>query len=200
MAKTDRTTEWRDWHITLKNDRLIFVNALKKLQSLADEKTDIPWIVRVFENPKYNIMPGSVSLEAHDMIHILLGRGLLPNDEAFTAGYAMGNSYRRVRWWHKIAFLLAQRFLYTGKYRFKKEQCIVFWNALKVGKRMKSVDLNYPVDAGNFEGLVDYIVSKTSRCTIRNLRYSLGIDTNILQQAYDWEKKRFPKTKESVRN
>lgn len=204
MAKTDKTTEWKDWHITLKNDRLIFGNALKKLQSLADEKTDIPWIVKVFENPKYNIMPGSVSLHAHDMIHILLGRGLLPNDEAFTAGYAMGNSYRKVRWYHKWSFYLAQRYLYRGKYRLKKEQGEVFWKALETGKRMRKEPLNVPFDTLDhylrngwfFYSPVDDLMQEN----MKDVRKFLGINVEILKEAYEWEAKRFPKTKESIRN
>jgi hypothetical protein len=55
--------------------------------------TSIPWIVRFFENPSspWSLL-GAINLFRHDCMHILLGRGLNSEDEAFVLGFTMGQS------------------------------------------------------------------------------------------------------------
>ena len=58
------------------------------------EAEDVPLIIKLVENPKYDIglFAGNVSLYNHDCIHLLLGRGLRVKDEAFVIGFTMGST------------------------------------------------------------------------------------------------------------
>ncbi len=59
-------------------------------QANLDRQEDIHWIVKTFENPKSPIaLPGKISLHNHDCIHIILGKGITPEDEAFVIGFTM---------------------------------------------------------------------------------------------------------------
>jgi len=54
-------------------------------------------MVQLVENPKFSmpgfrLFHGAVDLKRHDDIHLALGRGLLPKDEAFAIGFTMGTS------------------------------------------------------------------------------------------------------------
>ena len=58
------------------------------------EAEKIPEIVRKYENPESEYaLPGAISLFRHDIIHILLDRGLLPADEAFIIGVTMASDH-----------------------------------------------------------------------------------------------------------
>lgn len=55
--------------------------------------------MRLLENPEYHLpgvtqFHGAVDLDMHERIHILLGRGLLTADGAFTIGFTMGSTKR----------------------------------------------------------------------------------------------------------
>src|SRR5262249_27159168 len=53
----------------------------------------IPLLVRILENPTSPIsLAGPTTLLDHDCIHIILGRGLLQQDEGFVIGYSIGNA------------------------------------------------------------------------------------------------------------
>ena len=82
------------------------------------EPSSIHWFVWLLENPKSPIsLAGAVDLYNHDIIHILLGRGMDVKDEALVIGFTMGNSeYTNslVKW----LFLLCARMLYPSGYRF----------------------------------------------------------------------------------
>ena len=73
------------------------------------------WLI---ENPKSPFsLTGAIDLYNHDIIHILLGRGMDVKDEALVIGFTMGNSeYTNslVKW----LFLLCARMLYPSGYRF----------------------------------------------------------------------------------
>ena len=58
---------------------------LSSMEPFKLSQGDIPFIIKLIENPKYDIglFAGYVDLFTHDCIHVLLGRGLLPKDEAF---------------------------------------------------------------------------------------------------------------------
>ena len=64
----------------------------------------IPAIVHLFEGPHSPwSLPGAISLDRHDCLHILLGRGLKGEDEGFVIGFTVGasdgqeNSAKRVK-------------------------------------------------------------------------------------------------------
>lgn len=81
-----------------------------------DSHSDIPLIIRLLENPTSPIaLPGKISLHNHDCLHIVLGIGVDPKDEAFIIGFTMGND-DRIKAWHVQLFKFLSRFIYPPKY------------------------------------------------------------------------------------
>lgn len=82
------------------------------------EKGSIHWFVWLIENPNSPIsLSGAVDLYNHDIIHILLNRGMDVKDEALVIGFTMGNSKSSnglVKW----LFTLCAKYLYPEGYRF----------------------------------------------------------------------------------
>ena len=94
------------------------------------------------ENPDSPIsFPGQVSLEHHDLIHILLGVGVSREEEAFVVGWTMGND-PKLRSWHLSLFLWVARWLYPDPYRFRKQDIPVFYQGLAWGKSCPRLDVS----------------------------------------------------------
>ena len=163
------------WHIPLKSHSIIISDALATMESFKLDQNDVPFIIQLFENPKYNIIPGAVTLESHDIIHTLLGRGLLPKDEAYVIGFTMGSS-RGLTWPEKRLFRFITRHLYPKGYRFTGDDLEVFEAGVSCAKKMKCMDLS-KVDLSWF-----------SSYTIKDARSELGIDVDPLIVDYTLEK------------
>jgi len=71
-------------------------------------------------------------MDVHDCIHIVLGRGLLPIDEAFVLGFTMGCT-DRFSSLQQRAFPSVVRRFYPQDYRFTPEQEKVFQDAAALG-------------------------------------------------------------------
>jgi hypothetical protein len=80
-----------------------------------NNQSAIPLIIRLFENPSSPIaLPGKISLHNHDCLHIILGLGVSPAEEAFIIGFTMGND-DRTKIWHVRLFKFIARFVYSSK-------------------------------------------------------------------------------------
>lgn len=80
---------WDEWNPGLDTDDMTLREVLATMP--AAEAEDVPEIIRRYENPESpEALPGSISLARHDCIHVLLGRGLHVQDEAFVIGATMG--------------------------------------------------------------------------------------------------------------
>jgi hypothetical protein len=80
---------WDEWSPGLDTDEMTLGEVLATLPASAAE--DVPEIIRRYENPESpDALPGAISLARHDCIHVLLGRGLHVQDEAFVIGATMG--------------------------------------------------------------------------------------------------------------
>ncbi|MBY6161778.1 hypothetical protein KUV73_12895 [Mameliella alba] len=81
--------QWDEWNPGLDTDDMTLAEVLATLP--AAEAEDVPEIIRKYENPESpDALPGAISLARHDCIHVLLGRGLHVQDEAFVIGATMG--------------------------------------------------------------------------------------------------------------
>ncbi|MEM6941009.1 MAG: hypothetical protein AAF943_08450 [Pseudomonadota bacterium] len=80
---------WDEWSPGLDTDQMTLAEVLATMPAAnADE---VPEIIRKYENPESpDALPGAISLARHDCIHVLLGRGLHVQDEAFIIGATMG--------------------------------------------------------------------------------------------------------------
>lgn len=159
------------WHIPLDADTITIDEALQTMDSFKLNQDDVPFIIRLFENPKYNILPGSVTLKAHDIIHILLSRGVLPKDEAFVIGFTMGTT-GKLSTITKTIFKLVTGYLYPDGYRFDKDEYRIYEYGIECASIMTCPDLS-SVDLTELLGY-----------TIKNARERLGINTSTLREYY----------------
>lgn len=182
---------WKQWNPGLDNGHLTLEEIMSTLP--ASDPSDIPWIVRLFENPKPPIripelfpLPGSINLKRHDAIHCLLGRGLLPQDEAFVIGFTMGATINCMPW-HFNFFQFISTTIYPKPYRFNKDHLISLQLGYNKGKEVLASDLgHFP-----FERFMDF--------TLDQLRSRLGIDRQKLYAIYRIERMLLPETVESKR-
>ena len=80
---------WDEWSPGLDTDDMTIAEVLAPMP--AAEAGDVPEIIRKYENPESpDALPGAIHLNRHDCIHVLLGRGLHVQDEAFIIGVTMG--------------------------------------------------------------------------------------------------------------
>src|SRR6185295_131573 len=101
------------------------------------KQDDIPYLIRTVENPEFDlplvdIFHGATDLQMHDRLHILLGRGLLPKDEAFVIGFSMGST-GRVNTTEEFLYGLFAKYLYPRAYRFTEDDMSVFKDAVRLG-------------------------------------------------------------------
>lgn len=80
---------WEEWNPGLDTDDMTIAEVLASMP--AADAAEVPEIIRRYENPESpEALPGAISLARHDCIHVLLGRGLHVQDEAFVIGATMG--------------------------------------------------------------------------------------------------------------
>jgi hypothetical protein len=183
--------DWRDWHLPLSRGDLTLGQAMDDLARVGAGQQEIPFIVQLMENPRYDIpgldlIHGAVDLKNHDAIHVLLGRGLLQKDEAFVIGFTMGSTRKVTGFEERLFTLIAKRF-YPGIFRFDDEDVRVFRDAVRLawicgGRALDKVD---------FQSVRDR--------TLADLREALGIPEGLLAAYYAIEARRFPSAPESIR-
>ena len=81
--------QWDEWSPGLDTDAMTIREVLATMPAASAE--EVPEIIRRYENPESpDALPGAIALDRHDCIHVLLGRGLHVQDEAFVIGATMG--------------------------------------------------------------------------------------------------------------
>ena len=182
---------WRDGYIPLWCDKFTLREALNSADHMAADQADVPLIIRLVENPGFDIpeitiFNGAVDLHSHDCIHVLLGRGLLPHDEAFTIGFTMGSSNRVTTAEMKL-YELAAKHLYPGPYKFDDDDIQVFKDGVHLGYVSDCI----PLDKINYQEVLEL--------TIGEAREQLCIETELLAAYYQIEKARYPEDPASRR-
>ena len=173
---------WTPW---LYDSRLTLCQLHRQLPG--DTALGIAWYVKLLENPASPLaLAGAVDLFTHDCIHLVLGRGLLPQDEAFVLGFTMG-THRTSPWWHPHLLGFCARHLYRGVYRFSELERNVFRFAFAVGQ-LSPVPALSQVD---FRALYDEPLDR--------VRAKLGLDPRLLSEIYAGERLRWPETTASRR-
>lgn len=184
MGKNDKNF-WKDWNPGLGNDEITLGDVRATLPGAPAE--DISALVRLFENPKSPIaLTGAVSLKRHDCIHIVLGRGLLSQDEAFVIGFTMGTS-KDISEIETAIFKNVAQYLYPKNYKFGKKDLIAYELGLESGKKSPTEKIyEFP-----FEDHDDWKLGK--------IRRLLNINTDSLRAIFAKEKELIPNTKASKR-
>lgn len=180
-----------DWHCPLRAGRRSLAAVYRELKSLGLAQDDIPFLVQLVENPKYDLpgfdlFPGGTDLDTHDYLHILLGRGLRQKDEAFVLGFTMGSTNRMGASEERL-YSLCAKYLFPKAYRFNDEDIGVFRDAVRLGFISDCQPLDR-VDLASLQGL-----------TVDQARVSLGLEKPLLAAYFAIEKRRFPDAPESQR-
>jgi len=182
-----------EWHVPLRSrKRWSLREATQGMDDFRLSQSDVPLIIRLVENPQYDIglFAGNVDLKTHDYIHVLLGRGLLPKDEAFVIGYTMGTTKKMPRWRRNL-FMFCSKYLYPKGYKFGEEERFVFNMGVALGS-LNTCDWSASSFGRNLQGLwLDLPVS--------HLRKSVDMDIDLLKSYYRIEKRLFGNSVESQR-
>ncbi|MBC8416945.1 hypothetical protein H8E06_01270 [bacterium] len=178
-----------EWYVPLTETKLTLREALQGMAEFKLEQNDVPLIIQLIENPKYNmlgIFPGRTSIQAHDCIHVLLGRGVLVKDEAFVIGFTMGSSRRMTTFREKL-FLFCSRYLYPEGYRFNDDDAKVFKNGVRLSHIHRCEDL----------AQIDY--EQYLDLPLETVREKIGLDSNLIRAYYKLEKRTYPEVEECQR-
>ena len=165
--------------------------AHRTLQPIALQQREVPLLVQLVENPRFDlpgveIFSGATDLRQHDYLHLLLGRGLLPKDEAFVLGFTMGST-NRVGSVEETLFTLIARYLYPKSYRFDDEDVAVYKDAVRLGY----ISDCKPLAGIRFGPMLDW--------PLQRIRKAVGVEEDLLRAYYNVEAKRYPKSVESQR-
>jgi hypothetical protein len=179
------TPRWQDWSPGLDRDDRLLGEVLAEAPLY--EQGDIPLIVRLLEHPSSPVaLPGAVSLVRHDCLHVLLGRGLLPQDEAFVVGFTMGAT-RSVSRLGLAVFRFFVRWLYPPSFRLSGAHLRVFDLAFQEGLAAGTCRLD------------EYPLERHLQLPVRELRERVGLRPDALRRAFGRERALLPDTAESVR-
>jgi len=176
---------WKDWNPGLDNDHLTMREVLGSLPG--NDPEEISKIVKFFENPDSPFaFKGAVSLERHDCIHILLGRGLLSQDEAFVIGFTMGTS-KALSKTELAVFKLLVRYIYPHPYKMTANDLKIYELAVQRGHECR------------VEKIYDFPFENYYDETLGDLRKKIGINKDKLSEVYVKEKELLPNTIPSKR-
>ena len=190
-SKSKYSPKLQEWYIPLWKDRIKLGDAYDELISFGNDQGEVPLMVQIVENPKFDLhglgfFKGRVTLERHDYIHIILGRGTKMIDEAFTIGFTMGST-NRVSTAQASLFSWVSSSLYPKAYRFSQRNVQVFKDAVSLGY----ISDCKPLDKVNFK--------RMRHLTIREARKKIGLEPDLLQAYYNIEATRYPKSNASQR-
>jgi len=183
-AYTD-TSLWLAWYPGIRNGEQTVDEVIRSMPAAPD--VAIPWIVKLFENPTSRLrFRGAVDLEDHDVLHVLLGRGLQDQDEAFVLGFAMGTAKKVTRIETYLFKMILAR-LYPEPYRIPTFLQPAFDLGVECGTKTGAMNL-YKRSLKDLRGL-----------TLGQARKKAGIDMNIVRDFYQLEQQQIPFTIASLR-
>ncbi len=179
------TELWLAWYPGIDNGQLTVDEVIESMPKAPASK--IPWIVKLFENPtSWLRFRGAVDLEDHDVMHVLLGRGLQDQDEAFVLGFAMGTA-KKISLFQYWVFKLILAKVYPEPYRIPGFLQPAFDLGFQCGKQTGKRNL-YRQQLKQFRNL-----------PLEQARREAGIDMGVVKQFYEQEQQAIPFTIASLR-
>ncbi|EDY81222.1 hypothetical protein VDG1235_839 [Verrucomicrobiia bacterium DG1235] len=174
---------YKRWFLPLSYGHLTLRQAYEYLQVVAAPQGKIPEVIRWTEGKDSHLVKsffyGGVDLRAHDYIHVLLGRGLLPKDEAFVIGFTMGST-NKLQSLNREVFAYIAKHYYPNAYQMDDESRSVFLDAAKLGY----ISDCEPLDLVDFTPYLDM--------TIDEVRKRVNLKIGMLEAYYrDIEQQRF---------
>lgn len=184
--RTDLT--WEEWNPGLDTDDMTIAEVLASMP--AANADDVPAIIKKYENPESpDALPGAITLARHDCIHVLLGRGLHVQDEAFIIGATMGAA-SDITDAHVDTFIRVSTQEYPKHWRFLEEHIPSY--RLGVGfavDNMPNKDLHLiPLEEEPWQSM-----------TVADARKQLGISKHELRAYYRKASLLVPGTRATMR-
>lgn len=176
---------WLAWYPGVNNDEETVQQVIESMP--AAPETAIPWIVRLFENPSSRLrFRGAVDLEDHDVLHVLLGRGLQDQDEAFVLGFAMGTA-KSISSIETAVFKFILTRLYPEPYRIPTFLRPAFDLGVQCGRQT------------GHKNLYKHDLKRLLQLSLGEARRKAGIDMDIVKRFYQLEQELIPYTIASLR-
>jgi hypothetical protein len=161
---------WQEWNPFLLDESLSITATLSTMPGSPIKK--IPFYVWLFENPSSPFrLAGATNLPEHDISHVVLGRGLLLQDEAFVIGFAMGNA-SDCSGWDRLIFEFAGRFIYQKPFRFRASDELAFDLAFDIGQSF------------NEKGLFMHPAESLLELSLGDVRRAMGLTKDVLTNWY----------------
>ncbi len=180
-----KTDSWLAWYPGLDNDTTSIGEMLETLPKVP--ASSIPWLIRFFENPdSWFRFRGAIHLADHDVLHVLLGRGLQDQDEAFVLGFAMGTAKKISRFQYHV-FKWVMVHLYPEPYRIPSFLLPAFDIGVRCG-----------IQTGR-KNLYREPLKDLKNLSVREAREHCGIDVSILRQGFRDEQEKILFTIASLR-
>ncbi|MEO0911687.1 MAG: hypothetical protein AAFY59_01650 [Pseudomonadota bacterium] len=180
--------EWNEWQPGLDTDEMTVAEVLATMPK--SDPDAVPEIVRRYENPESpEALPGAITLARHDCLHVILGRGLHVQDEAFVIGATMGAA-------SDITGEIVERFieisttLYPPAWRFKPEHIPTY--RLGVGFSLDNL-------AGKDLHLTPFEAPENLERRVKELRDELGLAKSEMRAYYRKEELLVPGTRATRR-
>ena len=169
------TPFWTRWYPGLETDQLTVGSVLDTMPGLTSD--DIPGIIRAFESPDSPLkLPGACTLDQHDVLHVLLGRGLVDQDEAFVLGFtAVADPQFTDDDMERYQFAFS---IYPEPYCIRGCDLIAFELGVKAARQMR------------LRNIIDLDVKAVRHQLIGQVRRDHGIDKEILLVVYEEERQR----------
>jgi len=165
--------------------------ALDSMAEVTASHDDIPMMIKLVaavksQLPDIGLFDPAFDVFQHDCIHILLGRGLLDLDEAFTIGFTLGSAKKKTSTEYSLYAFVSQR-LYPKVYKFTEHEIAVLKDAIKLSFISNCV----PLDQFDFTQWLDEPIGK--------VREAVGIESELIEASYAVEKRRYPHSRASAR-
>lgn len=169
------TPFWTRWYPGLETDQLTVGSVLDTMPGLTSD--DIPGIIRAFESPDSPLkLPGACTLAQHDVLHVLLGRGLVDQDEAFVLGFtAVADPQFTDEDMERYQFAFS---IYPEPYCIRGCDLIAFELGVKAARQMR------------LRNIIDLDVDAVRDQLIAHVRRDHGINKEILLAVYQEERQR----------
>ena len=173
---------WQLWNPGLDNDGKTLQEVYESMPELPPE--DFRLLNQLIDRP--SIITENLSMFDQDCLHIVLGRGLLAQDEAFVIGYTMGAA-TSLKEWEAGIFRLVAKLCYPGTYQFTDDDVKAFKLGVELGGKSSVRQIH------------EYDFKNQFEKTLGEIREELDIDRDLLLQFYEVERKIIPDTQVSKR-
>ena len=129
------------------SDNVILQDAYVDMrQYITASQKDIPFIVQLIENPKYDFLrfgclKGSTYIETHDLLHIILKQNMHMSGEAYVIGFTMGTT-KKITKLDIFIFSIFSKYFYPKVFSFNDDELRVFKQGVIDGELSSAKNLH----------------------------------------------------------